>query len=68
MTNEPEKYYRTAEAAEILNVNSRTVARWINNGVIKATKLNPLGENSPFIISQKELDRFLELRKQAEGQ
>ena len=67
MSDQHTKYYRTNEVAEMFNVTSRTIVQWINDGDIKATKLNPLKENSPFIISQEEVDRMMALRKQGEG-
>lgn len=67
MSDQPTKYYRTIEVAEMFNVSQRTIAQWINDGDIKATKLNPLKENSPFIISQSEVDRMMNLRKLGEG-
>lgn len=59
-----ETMYRTVEAAEILKVSPKTITRMIDNGDIKAEKMNPLSR-SRYRIPKSEIDRILELRKQA---
>lgn len=57
--------YRTIEAAEILGVEPATITIWIKNGDMQAEKINPLKVNSPYRIPKSEVNRILELRKQA---
>lgn len=59
------KYIRSKEAAEILGVNSVTITRWVERGVIKdAYKVNPEFPNSRLMIARHEIERILNLRKQ----
>lgn len=45
--------YTTREFADILKLNERTVRNWINDGKIKAVKLN-----SEWRVSEEELERI----------
>lgn len=45
--------YTTKEIADIIKLNERTVRNWINDGKIKAVKLN-----SEWRVSDEELERI----------
>lgn len=60
-----EVYYTTKEVAELLQVHPMTIGEWIRSGDIFAEKKNPLRRTSGYRIPKSEIDRILELRKQA---
>lgn len=62
-----ETYLPTKKVAEILHVDPVTIGNWIRNGELKAMKKNPLRRNSPYLVPQSEVDRFLKLQEQGEG-
>ena len=57
----------TTQAAEQLEIDERTVRRWIEQKVIYAYKLNPKSKSS-YRIPQTEIDRILAERKNPSGQ
>ncbi len=58
MTASQEKYLTIREAAERLNVNPRTINRWIHKGELDAVKL-PGRAGGEFRVSLSELQRLL---------
>jgi len=60
-----DNFMTTAEIAKRLNVTTRTVGRWIEDGLFEgATKINPNIRNSPFIVPKTSVDAFEETRRQ----
>lgn len=55
----------TQEAAELLEVDQKTISRWAKNGLIKAVKKNPALRNSHYLIERSEVDRLLSERMTA---
>lgn len=64
MPEQNEPFYRTGDIAEMMKVDQRTITRWIRAGEIKAVKLNPFRKNSPYIVKESELKRFLDKQQQ----
>jgi len=58
MTASKDQYYTIREAAERLNVNPRTINRWIHKGEIDAVKL-PGRAGGEFRVAAAEIERLL---------
>lgn len=57
-------YIRLAKAAKRLRVSVKTMYRWIEKGRFPgATKLDPLGRNSPYLIPIKDIEEIEKMRK-----
>lgn len=52
------KYYTAKELAEVLNLNTMTIYRYINAGKLKAYKIG-----KEFRIDKSEFDRFMQKSK-----
>lgn len=52
----------TQEAAELLEVDQKTISRWAKDGKLKAVKKNPNLRNSHYMIERAEIDRLLSER------
>ena len=50
-----EKYYKTAELAELLKTTYQTINRWRQEGRLVATKLS----ERKYLFSETEVERFL---------
>jgi len=50
-----EKYYNTKEVAEKFSVTIGTIARWRQDGQLKAYKIN----NRKFLFSETEIENFI---------
>jgi excisionase family DNA binding protein len=57
------KFYGTEKAAELLNVHTRHVVLLINQGKIKAKKLDSSKLTSPYLIPEIEIKRYQAKRK-----
>lgn len=60
---EPESTATTAQAADLLGVSRSTVTRLVQDGKLKAYKLNPSAVNSPLRIYRTSVDRLLQQRQ-----
>lgn len=63
MTNED---ISTTEAARRLGIKPRTIQKWIEQGIIKAYRLNPSGR-SVYRVPVAEVERILNERKAQKG-
>ena len=62
-----ERFLSAAQVAKRFNVTSRTVVRWIDEGLFPgAFKANPDVTNSPYLIPVLVVDKFAEERKNEE--
>lgn len=60
-----ETFLSTEDVAEVLDVTSATVARWIRTGVFPNARKKGPAINSPYVIPQSDFDAFVaQLRSQ----
>ena len=52
-----------AQAAEILEVSSETVRRWLNDGTLSGYKTHPDKRTSPYRVEIASIEAILEKRK-----
>jgi excisionase family DNA binding protein len=52
-------YLLVAEAAAIAKVRDRTVHRWINKGILPASRITGTGKKGPYRIERKALDALM---------
>lgn len=58
------QYLKVSHIAERYNVSTRTVLRWIHEGLFPgAFKLDPNAQNSHFVVPEEDLRLFEEKRK-----
>jgi excisionase family DNA binding protein len=55
-----ERYFRPSEVARLLKLNTETVYHYIKNGDLPAAKLG-----RKYIVTEKDLERFIQRRKEA---
>lgn len=56
-------YIRATKAAAMLEVDPKTINRWVQNGTIKnAFKLNPNLKNSPLLVASHEIEAMIAAR------
>ena len=53
----------TAQAADLLGVSKSTITRLAQAGKLKAYKLNPFSNNSPWRIYRSAIDNLLQQRQ-----
>jgi len=53
----------TREASQELGVTTMTITRWIQEGYLKAWKMNPLNKKSHWRIPTAEVDKLKSLRE-----
>ncbi len=58
-------FVSAAQVAKRFDVTSRTIVRWIDEGVFPgAFKVNPSIKNSPYLIPQSSIDEYEQKREE----
>ena len=61
-TNQKKPAMTTAEASKELGVTAMTITRWIQEGYLRAWKMNPLNKKSHWRIPADEVEKLKALR------
>ncbi len=67
-TGELKGLLSTSEAARLLDVDERTLRKWIRSGQIRATRVHPGMRRSPYRVPVSEVDRILAERQRELGE